>query len=62
MFDHNYLAGDDEQGVEGMKGVKLSCQYEEDIYVPAATPRWYQQPLAKNLFHFSKYPQNVEDF
>ena len=62
VFDHNYLAGDDEQGVEGMKGVKLSCQYEEDIYVPAATPRWYQQPLAKNLFHFSKYPQNVEDF
>jgi len=30
--------------------VKLSCQYEEDIYVPAATPRWYQQPLAKIYF------------
>ena len=60
VFDHVYLTPN--EGVEGMKGVKLSCQYEEAIYVPAATPRWYQQPLAKNLFWLSKYPQNVEDF
>ena len=60
VFDHHYMGAT--EGVEGMKGVKLSCQYEEDIYVPAATPRWYQQPLAKNLFWLSKWPQNVEDF
>jgi len=60
VFDHHYLTAS--EGVEGLKGVKLSCQYEEDIYVPAAVPRWYQQPLAKTLFHLSKWPQKVEDF
>ena len=57
---HYYLAGN--EGVEAKKGVKLSCQYEEPIYVPAATPRWYQQPLAKTLFWLSKWPQPVQDF
>ena len=51
-----------EQKQSGRKGVKLSCQYEEPIYSPAATPRWYQQPTAKPIFWLSKWPQPVQDF
>jgi len=51
-----------EQKQSGRKGIKLSCQYEEPIYAPAATPRWYQQPTAKNLFWLSKWPKPVQDF
>ena len=66
MFQHNILGGQlEEDGItmtEGLKGIKLSCQYEEAIYMPAATPRWYQQPTSKTLFWLSKFPQPTSYF
>lgn len=43
-------------------GIKLSCVYEENAYVPAANLRWFESPSSKNLFYMTKFPQKNEDF
>ena len=43
-------------------GIKLSCIYEENIYVPAAEIRWFESASEAVLFHLTKTPVENADF
>jgi hypothetical protein len=32
-------------------GINVYCTYEEELFVPAAQPRWFEQPIGTVLFH-----------
>ena len=43
-------------------GIKLSCIYEENIYVPAAEIRWFESASEAVLFHLTKMPVENAEF
>jgi hypothetical protein len=43
-------------------GTKMSCAYEENIYVPFSTARWFEQKSGATLFYITANAMGPEDF
>mmetsp|Transcript_12959 Transcript_12959/g.27791 ORF Transcript_12959/g.27791 Transcript_12959/m.27791 type:complete len:2710 (-) Transcript_12959:932-9061(-) len=43
-------------------GMRMSCVFEEDIFIPASKPRWFESGEGTALFHLTKYPVKLSDF
>jgi hypothetical protein len=43
-------------------GINLYCTYEEELFVPAAQPRWFEQPVGTTLFHLFHEPMDYASF
>merc|ERR1711871_319992 len=62
---HPYESVSNRAGIGGhgqKMGIKLSCIYEENIYVPAAEVCWFEAPSEAVLFHISKFPVENANF
>eukprot|EP01029_Cantina_marsupialis_P009699 TRINITY_DN2249_c0_g1_i2.p1 TRINITY_DN2249_c0_g1~~TRINITY_DN2249_c0_g1_i2.p1 ORF type:complete len:4493 (+),score=1584.60 TRINITY_DN2249_c0_g1_i2:343-13821(+) len=43
-------------------GIEIFCQYEEDIFAPSSATRWFEVPIATELWHMNKEPIAASDF
>ena len=43
-------------------GINLYCTYEEELFVPAAQPRWFEQAVGTTIFHLFHEPMDYASF